>query len=377
MSIKQFNVTTAYSNGVIGEEVFMKTPNFLAEALENIIQTEQNSSKIGIRAKRMQKDLESGDKVCLLKKSLCSLRQAGRSWHVKLGGVLKRFGTTSSNADPCVYYLGQEEEILIIAIYVDDILIASQNLEKIAKFKEEILKEFDIRDPGEPKYCLGIEFSRDGNTIAMNQKGYIKELLDRFGMAECKPVTTPFDINVTLMKPEEDSTTEEKKLPYRELVSALMYLAVATRPDIAHAVSALNQFNNAFGKIHWTAAKRVLRYLKGTADLGLLLSPLKNSLKVYFDADWASCLVDRRSYTGYTFRLSNGTISWDSSKQRTVALSSTEAEYMALAEATKEAIHPRGFLSELGFRTLADVKLFNDNMGAKRLAENPTFHARS
>ena len=218
MSIRQFDVTTAYLNGVIEEEVFMETPNFLAEALENIIQTERNSSKIGIRAKRMQKDLESGDKVCLLKKSLYGLRQTGRSWHVKLDGVLKRLGATPSNADPCVYYLGQEEEILIIAIYVDDILVASRNLKKIAKFKEEILKEFDIRDLGEPKYCLGIEFSRDGNTIAMNQKGYIKELLDRFGMAECKPVTTPFDINVRLTKREEDSTTAEKKLPYRELV---------------------------------------------------------------------------------------------------------------------------------------------------------------
>ena len=243
MSIRQFDVTTAYLNGVIEEEVFMETP-------------------IGIRAKRMQIDLESGDKICLLKKSLYGLRQARRSWHVKLDGVLKKFGATPSNADPCVYCLGQEEEILIIAIYVDDILVASQNLKKIAKFKEEILKEFDIRDLGEPKYCLSSEFSRDGNTIAMNQKGYIKEFLDRFGMAECKLVTTPSDINVRLRKPEEDSTTEEKKLPYRELVGALMYLAMATKPAIAHAVSALSQFNTAFGQIHWTAAKRVLRYLK-------------------------------------------------------------------------------------------------------------------
>ena len=102
MSIRQFDVTTAYLNGVIEEEVFMETPNFLAEALESIIQTERNSSKIGITAKSMLKDLESGDKFCLLKKSLYGLKQAGRSWHVKLDGVLKRFGATPSNADPCV-----------------------------------------------------------------------------------------------------------------------------------------------------------------------------------------------------------------------------------------------------------------------------------
>ena len=100
----------------------------------------------------------------------------------------------------------------------------------------------------------------------MNQKGYIKELIYRFEMAECKPVKTPFDINVRITKPEEDSRTEEKKLPYRELVGTSMYLDVATRLDIARSVNALSEFNNAFGQIHWTAAKRVLRYLKGTTD---------------------------------------------------------------------------------------------------------------
>ena len=156
-----------------------------------------------------------------------------------------------------------------------------------------------------------------------------------------------------------------------------MYLAVATRPDIAHAVSALSQFNTCFGQVHWTAAERVLRYLKGSADLGLTYEQRRKSLIGYVDADWAGCVVDRRSYTGYTFILANSAISWNSKKQRTVALSSTEAEYMGLAEASKEAIHLRNFLTELGFESISDAKVFNDNMGAQRLAENPIFHARS
>lgn len=211
----------------------------------------------------------------------------------------------------------------------------------------------------------------------MHQKGYIRDLLERFGMIDSKPVNTPMDVNVKLTKLEQDPSIEEKRLPFRELIGALMYLSVATRPDIAHAVSALSQFNTCFGQIHWTAAKRVLRYLKGSADLGLIFGPKTESIKGYVDSDWANCQIDRRSYTGYVFILSNGPISWESKKQRTVALSSTEAEYMGLAEAAKEAIYIGNFLKEMEFENLTDVRVLNDNMGAQRLSENPVFHARS
>lgn len=128
-------------------------------------------------------------------------------------------------------------------------------------------------------------------------------------MSESKPVSRPMDVNVKLTKQENEITSEEKNLPYTKLMGALMYLAVATRPDIAHAVSALEQLNLCYGQTHWTAAKRVLRYLKGTMDLGLIFQRSGKKLTGYIDADWASCLVDRRSYTGYVFQLSNGTIS--------------------------------------------------------------------
>ena len=196
-------------------------------------------------------------------------------------------------------------------------------------------------------------------------------------MTDSKPVSTPMDVNTKLTRTEEEPSDEEKRLPYRELVGALMYLAVATRPDIAFSVSALSQFNTNYRQIHWSAAKRVLRYLKGTMNLGLVFESNNDLLKGYVDADWASCLNDRRSYTGFVFVLGTGPVSWDVKKQRTVTLSSTESEYMTLAEAEKEAIALRGFLEELGFGNLAEVIIYNDNLGANKLAENPVFHARS
>lgn len=156
-----------------------------------------------------------------------------------------------------------------------------------------------------------------------------------------------------------------------------MYLAVLTRPDIAYAVSFLSQFNNCYAEWHWKCAKRVLRYLQSTKSHSLIFSRNGNyKIEGYVDADWASNKIDRKSYTGYVFKLSGCAISWKSIKQRTVALSSTEAEYMALSEASKEAIHLRNLLSELTGK-LSCIIVYNDNQSALKLATNPVFHNRS
>ena len=156
-----------------------------------------------------------------------------------------------------------------------------------------------------------------------------------------------------------------------------MYLGIETRPDIAQAISVLSQFNKCHQRAHWIAAKRILRYLKGTMDLKLTYMKDDEKLKSYVDADWGNCIDDRRSYTGLTFILSGAAISWESRKQGTVALSSTVAEYMSLTDATKEAIHLIGFLEELEFSQLVSAEIFNDNQGAGELAANPVFHSRS
>lgn len=167
----------------------------------------------------------------------------------------------------------------------------------------------------------------------------IDDILKRFGINDCNPVSTPVDVSVKLTKEDKDSSEEESNFPCRELVGALTYLAVTTRPDISYAVSNLGQFNNCYGKEHWTAAKRVLRYLKGFRDLGLIYKRDSKPIEGFVDADWDNCPEDRRSYTRFLFKLSSSSISWDSRKQPTVALSSTEVEYMGLTECAKEATY--------------------------------------
>lgn len=165
-------------------------------------------------------------------------------------------------------------------------------------------------------------------------------------------------------------------MPYQELIGSLMYLAVLTRPDIAYSVSFLSQFNSNHTLEHWKCAKRILRYLKLTKDFCLMFSKSEEGLQGFVDADWGNDKQDRKSYTGFVFKMSNGVISWESRKQRTVALSSTEAEYVAVAEATKEAI----YLKNLNFEITGQmncVSLFNDNMGAQALANNPVYHKRT
>jgi hypothetical protein len=372
MNIRQFDVTCAYLNGELEEEIFMEPPKYLLQVLE-MIQSEEDR-EVGDKARKMLKQLREGDHVCLLKKSLYGLRQAGRSWYAKLDGILRRFGAVPTKADPCVYQIGTGEDSTLIAIYVDDIIVASRDPRMADRLFNCLSQKFETSDLGEIGYCLGMEFNRTLGAINILQTGYINELLKRFGMFDSKPVCAPLDPGVKLLKSEEPP---DENLPYRELVGALTYLSTATRPDISFAVSYLGQFNNCYGKPHWTAAKRVLRYLKGTTKLGLTFFKKSQFLEGFVDADWGNCPNDRKSFTGYVFMLGGGPVSWDARKQKTVALSSTEAEYMGLAEATKEASYLRSFLIELGLDNLSSVVVYEDNLGALKLAANPTFHNRS
>lgn len=156
-----------------------------------------------------------------------------------------------------------------------------------------------------------------------------------------------------------------------------MYAALGTRTDIMHTVSVLAQFSSNPKTEHWIAAKRVLRYLQGTIDLALKFEGNDDHLTCYVDADWANCNIDRRSYTGSVFVFNGAAVSWESRKQRTIALSSTEAEYMAIGDATKEAMHLVSFLKDIGFPDIAQVTILNNNQGAGKLAENPVYHSRS
>lgn len=376
MYIRQYDVETAYLNGHLDEEVFMELPQWTGEALENIVRHGGRDRATIEKAASMSRQMASGDKVCRMNKALYGLKQAGRAWYERLDAELQSLGAIPTKADPCVYTTGRGGNFTMIIIYVDDILVMSRSEEQILEFGKALSQVFEIKDLGEVKRCLGMDFTRSKGGIFVNQRTYISDVLRRFRMLECNPVATPMDPGIRLERGNPWSEEDGERPPYRELIGCLLYLSVATRPDIAHATSSLSQYNDGFSKAHWNAAKRVLRYLKGTIDVGLFYRSEDNSMKGYADADWAGSKDDRRSYTGYAFLVAGGAVSWDSRKQRTVALSTAEAEYMALAEAAKEAIYLRRLLQELGSR-VCSITLHSDNVSAQKLALNPVHHART
>lgn len=376
LKIRQLDVKTAYLNGEVEEQIFMETPAHFKDVLAHIVQDEKIDKDVRKKADEMLKKLTDHDVVCLLGKALYGLKQAGRAWYHCIDGEIMNLGATRSDADPCLYFIGPVEDRTHIIIYVDDILIMSRTDAKIDEVRDFLNTKFEIKDLGDVRYCLGLEFERGANEMKICQTGYINEVLERFGMSECRPVSTPMEPGTKLQKEDEKSDEKAESFPYRQLVGALMYLSVGTRPDISHAVSALSQFNDRHEEQHWKAAKRVLRYLAKTRDLGLLYSKSDDPAGMFVDADWGNCIVDRKSYTGYAFIMSGAAVSWESRKQPTVALSSTEAEYMALSDATKEALYMRRMLNDFGKR-LGAVPLRNDNIGAQKLVSNPMFHSRT
>jgi hypothetical protein len=216
---------------------------------------------------------------------------------------------------------------------------------------------------------------RDKRTIELSQKCYIESILERFEMDSSRPVVTPMDPNVKLIKVQE---AEVDIRTYQSALGALMYAMLATRPDLAYSVGALSKHASAPGETHWTALKRVYRYLRGTVNTRLTYRGGSETHPLaYVDADWASDTNDRRSITGYVFLMSSGAVSWSSKKQTSVALSSTEAEYMAAAAATKEAIWLKTFISELNFSETHPITLHIDNQSAILLAKNSMFHERT
>ncbi|XP_050315536.1 uncharacterized protein LOC126750078 [Anthonomus grandis grandis] len=193
---------------------------------------------------------------------------------------------------------------------------------------------------------MRVRINDDKSEILLDQEQYINQVLDRFNMGDCKPVNTPMEKGLCFDKP--DPSVYQKELPYQQFLSSLVYISVLTRPDITFAVNFLSQFNNCYTEQRWKCAKRLLRYLQGTKGYCLACKRDSNyDLRGYVDADFASNEIDRRSYTGFVFMLSGGSISWECNEQKTVALSSTEAEYMNITEASKETVFLRNLLSEI------------------------------
>ncbi|KAE8655249.1 hypothetical protein F3Y22_tig00117034pilonHSYRG01568 [Hibiscus syriacus] len=328
LHLEQMDVKTTFLHGDLEEQIYMRQPEgFTQPGNEHL--------------------------VCRLKKSLYGLKQSPRQWYKRFYSYMIKISYNRCEYDCCVYVKSLDDgSFIFLLLYVDDMLIAAKNMDDVIGLKTLLSQEFDMKD------------------------------LERFAMSSAKPVSTPLANHFKLSSeqcPKTDKEAEDmKKDPYSNVVGCLMYAMVCTRPDLAHVVSQVCKYISKPGKQHWEAVKWIFRYLKGTVGHGIVFgSQRDNPLVVgYVDSDYAGDLDNRRSTTGYVFTLGGGPICWKSTVQSVVALSTTEAEYMAAAEAVKEALWLTGLVKELGVHQ-GGVQLLCDNQSAIHLAKNQVYRART
>uniref|UniRef100_A0A1J3G9F4 Copia protein n=1 Tax=Noccaea caerulescens TaxID=107243 RepID=A0A1J3G9F4_NOCCA len=264
---------------------------------------------------------------------------------------------------------------IVVSLYVDDIIVTGSNMEKIETFKEEMKSEFEMTDLGELSYFLGMEVKQNEEGIFLSQENYAQKLLKKFGMQDCKSLSTPLTPHG---KTEEGL---EKKLEdvtkYLSMIGGMLYLC-ASRPDIMYASSYLSRYMASPLKQHFQEAKRVLRYIKGTLTYGIHFKRVEEPELVGFsDSDWGGSVEDKKSTSGYVFTIGSSAFCWNSSKQKTVAQSTAEAEYIAVCSAANQAIWLQRLVNEIGFKAEKGVRIFCDNKSAIAIGKNPVQHRRT
>lgn len=355
LHVHQMDFITAFLNGLLNEEIYMRQPpGYEIHGKEHL--------------------------VCRLNRSLYGLKQSPRCWNTVFTKFLSDLGFQQTSSDPCIFMKQDSSSLVIIAVNVDDLVILAERLQDLNRVKHELGLRFEMKDLGILHFCLGIsvEQTHDRTRISIHQKKYINDMLDKFGLSNANPVSTPSDPNVKLQCNDGISKNCDATL-YQSMVGSLLYCSISTRPDIAHAVSMVSKFNSDPRECHLTAAKRILRYLKGTIDLSLVYGKVEPDpgLIGFSDADWAGDMDTRRSTSGYVFLLSNGAISWSSERQTTVALSTAEAEYVALSSSCQKAIWLRKLIHEIGYEQSEPTIMKDDNQGAIAIAHNPITHTRT
>lgn len=333
---------TAFLNGISNEEIYMKQPpGFEIKGKEN--------------------------HVCLLKRSLYGLKQAPKSWKDAIDETLITFGFQRCLSDNCLYFKRfSDGNWCILLIYVDDILITATSEEISKEVERQISSIFEIRSLGEVNHYLGMEVKRENDIYTINQNQFIKKIIKEFGLTDAKESKIPLDSGYE--KNQQGQPLLPTNKDYQKLVGSLLYISLNTRPDIAASVAILAQKVSKPSMYDWNELKRVLRYLKGSNNLKLYLSSNEEQdLTGYADANWGENRDDGKSNSGYLFKLNGGTISWCSRKQKCVALSSTEAELIALTEAVKESIWLKKLLKEIDFKIQDKIVIFEDNESTRKI----------
>ncbi|KAM1224199.1 hypothetical protein ACFX2G_044088 [Malus domestica] len=316
------------------------------------------------------------DKVYRLKKALYGLKQAPRAWNSRIDNYLHQNGFQKCPYEHSVYMKnGAKEEFLIICLYVDDLLFTGNNEAMFCEFKQSMFSEFEMTDNGLMSYFLGIEVKQESDGIYISQQKYMRDILEKFNMDKCNIVNTPVATGLKLSKEGEGEFVNSTL--YKSLVGSLRYLTI-TRPDIVYGVGLMSRYMETPRESHWLAAKRILRYIRGTLNYGLFYNFGEDEkLFGYSDSDWGGDQDERKSTSGYVFFLGSTVFSWTSKKQSIVALSSCEAEYVAVASTVCEAIWLRNILKSMCHPQVESTVIHVDNMSAIKLAKNPVQHGRS
>ena len=353
--IRQLDVKTAYLNGPLDEEIYMRPPD----------------------------GFSTPSTYWHLKKGLYGLRQAGRQWYLTLHQAYTELGYTRCESDWSVYKRSSSSGSSMSATSVDDILFASDSKVESDSAAHEINDKFTTTDCGDASWILGCRITRNRakRILMIDQYQFTSTILREFGMDKCNSVNTPCSKkHLTMdMCPKTDAERDDvASLPYKAIVGKCMYLSTCTRPDIAFAVRNLARFMSNFGRAHFEAAKFLLRYLQGTRSRGIIYGDVADMtplFRCFGDADWATT-DDRKSISGYVVLCGGGPIAWSSKQQSIVALSSCEAEYVACTHSARQIIWLRSIFSELGFPQSHATVLFCDNQGTVTCSHDPHNHSR-
>lgn len=349
--IFQLDVKSAFLHGELSEDVYVEQPRgYEKKGNEHL--------------------------VYKLHKALYGLKQAPRAWFSRIEAHFIKEGFQKCPTEQTLFTkLGEGGKILIVCIYVDDLIFTGNDDFMVADFKSSMLREFDMSDLGRMRFFLGIEVLQRDEGIYICQRKYALDVLKRFGMEKSNAVCNPIVPGFKIHRDEDGVKVDETY--YKQIVGSLMYLT-ATRPDMMFVVSLISRYMARPTELHMQAAKRALRYLKGTVNLGIFYKKGgTEELLAFTDSDYAGDAEDSKSTSGYVFLLSNGAISWSSRKQSIVTLSTTEAEFVAAAGCACQTVWMRGILEELGHLQQGSTTIMCDNSSTIKLSKNPVFHGRS
>ena len=261
---------------------------------------------------------------------------------------MKKLGFKRLSSDAGLFIYKTKTDLIVTVVYVDDAMFFGKNKTLVMKKKQEFMDTWECWDLGKVQEFLRMRIKRKGNKIYLDQVVYLEKVLERFGMQNAKATKPPL---IEGYNPSENKEVVDPKLraEYQSIIGSLLYLMLGTRPDICHAVTKLSQFAANPSQDHLDRARSICHYLAGTKNFALVYDgDSQKGIYAYTDSDWAADMIKCWSITGYFFKLANSIFSWCTHTQKTVALSSTEAEYMAMSDCSQQAMWIKSLLSELG-----------------------------